>query len=203
MVVNTRSRDDVPEVAGPGEDREPRRTGIADGNLAQPIELDDFFEGLAFVFQLPRRQRAVAPRANVADRTTTAPTRPAWWVPVALAAVLGVGGFVVLQSRGARDDIPVAAMGQWVTTDSRYADRAFDLDSTQVVFHAGQGRKAADHHAIEAVRVRADGRRKRVNVTYRAEGSPMDFSFWLENDTATVIRFVNQPDIAWTRAATP
>lgn len=198
------STPDVPEVPEPGngdpDEAPPRTTGIADGNLLEPMELNSFMQGLGFVFQLPTRSKARVRATNV-EHGDAALARPRTrWALVTFALVVGAAVFFGLQGR-ARDRLPLGARGQWVTADPRYANRAFDLDSGEVAFHTGAGAAALTRHAISALTVRPDGKRKRVTLTYEADGAPMELAFWFESDTASIIRFVHQPDIVWTRPA--
>jgi hypothetical protein len=180
------------------DDATPRyRPGIADGNLVHSIDLGDFMEGLGVVFQLPKRKEA---RVRAVLVSVGGPGRRGTrWAPVAMVPLLLLAGWFWLRPRNQLDPLPEAAKGVWIANDPRYVGRGFEFDSSHIVFHTGGGVGELTRHEITGIVTRTDGVRRKVNITYPLDGEPMTFAFWLENDAVPTIRFVNQPEIAWTR----
>jgi hypothetical protein len=177
-------------------------TGIADGNLAQPIELNDFMQGLGFVFQLPKK-RQDAPPTDLAEPSPARTPRTRPMLLLAGLAVTAVAGYFLLQLPPPADPLPPAALGRWVTNDPRYASRGFDLSAESIVFHTGPGQTDLTRHPILGVRVGDKPGTSIVTVDYALDGEPMTFAFAIVSGPVPVIHLLNQPDIAWIRIAGP
>jgi hypothetical protein len=196
MTKDTKPGSNGPDAPDPATG--PRTSsGVTDGNLAHSMELRDFMQGLGYVFQLHRKQKAAA---SPPAPTPIPPSRSRPWVLAVGLAVVALAGYVLLRPPAASDTLPKGAMGHWVASDARYVDRGFDLDSASVVFHTGPGPGDLTRHTIRGIRVRDDRGKRIVTVDYALEDGSMSFAFWLQSGGAPVIRLVNQPDIAWRRA---
>jgi hypothetical protein len=187
----------------PGEPEKHR--SVADGELAAPWTLTQFFHSLNSVMRLPTKARRRVERAQGASFTLPGLGRP--WVSRAIL----VGGFAVVvgilvvrplllwASRTGHDSLrPV--VGVWEAGKGKYRGRSFEMSDSTVSFQYGE--KASDYtwHRIEEVRVKPVGDSVLYTVRY-AEGQKVaDLSFWYQSIPTPVIRLKNQPDVVWSKS---
>jgi len=181
---------------------------VADGRLDHSVELSEFMEQLGYIMRLQRRLKgkpADAPKQGEDDARPepNAPAGSGWWVWLLLA---GIGVVLVATwlapSRGA-DRLPDAATGRWITDDPRYVEREFALDSLSVVFYTGGGPADFTRHSIVGTSVHTENGKERVSIDYLVGDNTMTLGFSIEPGPEPIIRFMNQPDIAWKRGFWP
>ena len=90
---------------------------------------------------------------------------------------------------------PAEIRGVWITSDSAYADRAFEVLDDALIFHTGEG--GFDLYVISVLR-RTEGP---DGVAYEIEhhgreGGQYTFSFTFR-PSDTTITFRNQPGLVW------
>ncbi len=119
---------------------------------------------------------------------------------VLVAVVLATNVFPSLFSKPDRT-IPDGLVGVWTTTTEAYADRAFEISKTTVLFRTGPAENEFNFHEIKEVRHEdADDGATLYTIVYTDD---LEFLFTYQpvND---VIRFANQPEMFWNRQdATP
>ncbi len=122
-----------------------------------------------------------------------------WIVVVTLLAVVAINAypFGLKDQHGA---IPKEVLGTWSTTESRYADRAFEIRKESLVFYIGEGDSTV--HSIEEVEVDDLGGPMLLTVHYADEAGPNQFSFYYDPASGGIIRFKNQRHMKWNRRST-
>ena len=194
---NTRSA-----PAQPGESEKHR--SVADGELATPWTLADFFRSLNSVMRLPNRARRKVEPSQAANFALPALGRP--WMSRAIL----VGGFAVAlgvvvvrplllwASRSGRASL-TPVVGVWEAGKGKYQGRRFELSDSAVAFQNGE--KASDYtwHKIEEVRVRPYADSILYTVRYAEGQKTADLSFWYRSIPVPVIRLKNQPGVAWSK----
>jgi hypothetical protein len=122
--------------------------------------------------------------------------RPLW----ILAGVFGVLVAMNMWGRVKPEEhgmVPQQVLGTWTTTDSDYADRAFEIRKNSVVFHTG----GSDYtvHLIENVEVEDLDGPILVTIYYSQDLGTNIFSFYYDPIDGGVITFRNQRDMEWRR----
>jgi hypothetical protein len=184
-----------PDRGTPGRKSSSYTGGITDGSLAEPIDLRDFLHGVGTVFQLPAQRtdqkatKAEAPAPVVRNR------RPSI---VAAGAVIAVLSFLAVRlwSRG-ESHLPTTVLGEWTTSDPRYAGRAVRLDDQQVSFVIG-GREHP--YPVTQVRRRQAGDTTYLTIEYVVTGQRQAWPVAYVPTPAPALRPVNQRGLVWTRA---
>jgi len=177
-------------------------TGIADGNLSTPVKLRDYLVGVGTVFRLPRRdhkqERADAKALEAKKVRFRIPVRQITMAlaPVAVAAL----GYFAWENWLSSVPIPSAVVGTWSTNDGKYAGRNFWLNQTAVAFQNGEKSDQFSVHDVKRVKARQVADTLFLSVDYEQDGSPITLSIAYRDMPRPEIRFVNQPDIRWSRS---
>ncbi len=150
------------------------------------------------------QQKARQSKANSGSKATdgSSASAPFWdrrplWILAGMFAVLvavNMWGKVKPEERGM---VPEEVIGTWTTTDSDYADRAFEIRKSSVVFHTG----GSDYtvHLIETVEVEDLDGPILVTIYYSQDLGTNIFSFYYDPIDGGVITFRNQRDMEWRR----
>jgi len=142
------------------------------------------------------RQRGIKPVSSSSKRTYVLAT-----VAFVLVAVLVFTNVLLPLLSKPNKTVPDALVGKWTTTTEAYADRAFEISKSAVLFRTGPGENDFNLHQIKEVRSK-DAEAGATAYTF-VYSDAFEFLFTYEpvND---VIRFANQPEMFWTRKdATP
>ena len=96
-------------------------------------------------------------------------------------------------------DVPDQLLGEWRTTDVRYADRYFEITRTSISFTTGGGTVTTGE--IKEIKTAPGGVRTLYTIVYDLEGARNEVSFFYETAkaTGTIIRFKNQQEIVWVK----
>jgi hypothetical protein len=181
------------------------RTGgsVGDGNLVEPIRIEEFFEGIATIYDLPAREgspaAAPAPTGRTARRRNIRRER-------ILIAALGILLAAWFGLRLVRFEppamLPEGLAGEWQTSEPRYHDKGFWLSTTEVGFRTGPSTEEATVHPIRKVTETAGiGDTTVFSVDYAAEGGVVTWKFQYVSSPRPAIRFLNQRELIWTRPA--
>lgn len=114
---------------------------------------------------------------------------------LALASGLLAGGCTTPS-----EELPAEVLGRWATTETRYADRFFEIQPEILRF--GTGDNGSEVYSIRRVDTEPDPRGRLFRVIYLVEGEDMLFVFHYDTATST-IRLHNQSSIEWVKAGTP
>ena len=98
------------------------------------------------------------------------------------------------------EDLPAEVLGRWVTTETRYADRFFELDANLI--RMGTGGSASELYPVVHVTSEPHPRGRLFKVMYAIDDSEVLFAFHFDAAKSS-IRLLNQPGFAWTRGARP
>ncbi|UCD25760.1 MAG: hypothetical protein JSW51_07565 [Gemmatimonadota bacterium] len=121
-----------------------------------------------------------------------------WIVVLSLFAVVAVNAFSS-DNGNQHGPIPDEVLGTWTTTESRYADRAFDIQKETLVLFIGDGDSTV--HAIEDVEIEDLGGPLLLTVHYSDEEGPNKFAFYYDPVDGGLIRFKNQRHMKWNRSS--
>lgn len=189
-----------PKVMAHAIEAEKKSKGsVGDGNLAEPIEMEEFFEGIAAIYDLPEREVEAPPPPVVVPPAERRRLRKRERNLLAAAGVLCMGllGFGLFR-KATVGAIPPALVGEWVTSDAKYAGRAFVINGKTVGFQTGPeaGNQAYPISSVE--QITGPGDTLHFTVAYKANGGDLTWAFdytWVPEPT---IRFANQKNMLWT-----
>ena len=91
--------------------------------------------------------------------------------------------------------VPTELVGEWHTTDPKYADRTFELDPVCISFTTGDGTVSVGF--IKKVKEVPDGNRILYTISYIVDDEPNEVSFYYDLKNDKTIWFKNQKNIAW------
>lgn len=176
---------------------------VGDGNLAEPMKIRDFFEGVATIYDLPAREVAAAPVAPAAPVLSTEAKARRRVAERRLAAVLALAVLLALVVGIARQEpvsiLPSNLYGGWSTNHSGYQDRGFWLTATSLTIRTGPDPDEATVHPIRRVlQLPSRGDTIDFAVDYEAEGGMVTWKFQYVHSASPTIRFLNQKDLVWT-----
>lgn len=170
-------------------------SGVADGNLTNPMELRDFLTGVSVLFRLDRK-RPTRPRR-------TKSPRPALRKPVLLAvaaATIAVLSFVALRgSDQVPKALPPTVVGEWRTAHPRYASRALWLGDSTITFGTGELATQVTVHPIKQVRQRVSRDTTYLSIDYLAGGQIVTWPIVFVGAAPPRLWFVHQPEMKWSR----
>jgi len=168
---------------------------LASGDLANPMELDEFFEALGPVMRLAPKEEEPKPvetRAEVAKRDR----RPRALVAAAVLLLLGAAFQAPLLRLLSRDiSVPDEVLGTWSSSSPRYADRGFAITVDTLRLQLGPGRSKS--YPITGVRRASATDSARFTITYRDGPSLLEMP--LRVDEEAHLHLANLPAVSWQR----
>ncbi len=171
-----------------------RQSSVKDGDLATPMELRDFLEGVGTTMRLP-------PKTTVRMQAVAAPpvvrTQTPVFLPTLAVCVLAAFAFVELRPAPV-GVLPPGLAGTWETTDPRYAGRYLVLSPGRVtqVFPGGQ---QAD--SVRAVSTVARGGTMAVVISHGGDGAVSELQLgWVQHPVEHLV-LRNPEGVRWTRKA--
>ena len=163
---------------------------LGSGELADALELKEFFEGLGPVMRLPPKDEAPSRPASVAGGMSR---RTILMVAGALALVaLATVGPLALQAIQGSEPMPPGLVGTWQTSMPRYADRSFELSPTTLRLGLGAG---TETYPISMVSSRDSSTSPIYTIDYLNGDTPLEFALTVHADSVAAIR--NVPGVAW------
>ena len=176
-------------------------TGIADGNLATPVKLRDYLQGLGVVFRLPKRDRTQEAREAKAEAAAKVRIRiPVRQIMMVLApAALAVAVYYLWDGFLASTPLPSEISGTWSTEDGRYAGRNFWINQKAVAFQNGAKSDQFSVHPVKRIRSEQRADTLFLSVEYEQDGNPITLSFAYRDIPRPEIRLANQPKVRWWR----
>lgn len=96
---------------------------------------------------------------------------------------------------------PPEIQGVWMSDDARYEGRNLEIHVDAVVFHVGDG--GFTTHTIREVRVSESETGKAIEMEYQDEAGGLMTFYFTYRPGEDVIVFENQPEMHWSRVATP
>ena len=177
-------------------------TGIADGNLAVPVRLRDYLQGVGTVFRLPKRDRKREAAEAAAEEEKSKfririPVRQIMTIlaPLAIAAA----GYYVWDNVLGSVPMPAQITGTWSTQDGRYAGRNFWINSKAVAFQNGVKSDQFSVHPVKRIRSRQAADTLFLTVEYEQDGKPLTLSLAYRDVPQPEIRLANQSKVRWLR----
>ncbi len=98
------------------------------------------------------------------------------------------------------ENLPAEVLGRWATTEPRYADRFFEIQTEILRF--GTGGDGLEVYSITRVTTEPHPRGRLFRVTYLVDGADMQFAFHYDASNST-IRLHNQSSFEWLKAGRP
>lgn len=182
----------------------PETSGAAgDGNLAVPMKLRAFLEGIAAIYDLPEQRRKGVPAPDPRKKAKRAriPAARQNALLVAVAVTSALWAFAALKQPAAEFGIlPLAMNGGWHTSDARYRNRAFWIKGDRIAFQIGSDSMEVSIHKITQVDQKIiGGDTLQYTLQYLVDGAPTTWQIQFLERPKPEIRFLNQMGLAWTR----
>lgn len=198
MTGSTYSGDQQPMAHAPAA----KPTGSAgDGNLAEPMPLDAFLEGVATIYDLAPKKVVpdVLPPKPKRARPTSKRVQQGLAAGVALS--LAVFFAVKLGQRQVQGALPSPLRGQWMTKQPGYEGRVMRISASELAFQIGRDADSLTVHRIQHVTQTAQGEdTTNFSVDYEAEGGSINWQFQYIQRPKPIIRFTHQRELIWTPA---
>ena len=154
-------------------------TGTAgDGNLAEPMPLDTFLEGVANIYDLAPKE--VAPDALPPKPKRARPTSKRVQQGLAAGVAVSLIAFfaVKLGSREIQGVLPAPLRGEWMTKYAGYENRLMRISAGELAFQVGRDGDSVTVHKIQHVAHTAQGEdTTNFSVDYEAEGGSVNWQF--------------------------
>ena len=192
----------APSNQGTGEPEKHR--SVADGELATPWSLREFFGSLNTVMRLPTKARRKAETRTGVAAIALPGIRP--WMSRLVLIGGGMAAVTLLvirpmlnwaTSSGQASLTPV--VGVWEAGKGKYQGRRFEMTDSAVVFHNGQSATDYTWHRVQEVRVRRVADSTLYTVRYEEGKKTADMTFWFYGSGAPMIRLKNQPTVVWNK----
>lgn len=170
---------------------------LKDGDLANPLSLGEFFEGLGGIMQLPPKSGNKPLPARKPRRVTRLllPT-------LALGLALALTALQPLL-KPERGELPLGLTGRWTTRADNYSDRELEFFPDRIVFQAGPAQADRTEHKITRVRSRQVGDTTLIALSYDEAGARYELSLKYASTPARGLRFTNQDHLVWRPAGHP
>jgi hypothetical protein len=96
--------------------------------------------------------------------------------------------------------VPDHLIGVWNTTDTRYADRPFEIRREEIIFHTGGG----NFNTFRIKKIEVESAPQKGDNLYIihytiSEGKVYKFSFYYNPTGNGKIIYKNQPEMVWTK----
>ena len=117
-----------------------------------------------------------------------------------LAGLALIFGVLASGCTAPSEDLPVEVLGRWATTEPRYEDRFFEIETEILRF--GTGGNSSEVYSITRVNTEPHPRGRLFTVTYRVDDADMQFAFHYDAGSST-IRLHNQSSFEWVKAGRP
>ena len=174
-------------------------TGTAgDGNLAEPMPLDTFLEGVANIYDLAPKE--VAPDALPPKPKRARPTSKRVQQGLAAGVAVSLIAFfaVKLGSREIQGVLPAPLRGEWMTKYAGYENRLMRISAGELAFQVGRDGDSVTVHKIQHVAQTAQGEdTTNFSVDYEAEGGSVNWQFQYIRRPKPLIRFTHQKELVW------
>jgi hypothetical protein len=177
---------------------------VKDGDLNNPIQLDEFLEGVGDVLRLPPRE-PVKPEAPPSQRNLNLSLPRYWrWIPLPVLG-LALATMLLSQPAGVQSEgtLPPQIAGLWTTTDPRYQNRNFEITTGFVVFKNGDRPDEQTAHPIHSVRTEERADTTVATISYLEADATYELSLKYIPRPKPAIILSNQPEMVWRRAAVP
>lgn len=180
-------------------------TGTAgDGNLAEPMPLDAFLEGVANIYDLAPKE--VAPDIKPPTPKRVRPSSKRVQQGLAAGVALSIIAFfaVKLGHTEVQGALPAPLRGDWTTTHAGYEKRLMHISAGELAFQVGKNADSVTVHKIQHVKQSSRGEDTTdFSVDYESEGGSVNWQFQYIQRPKPVIRFTHQKDILWTPVPVP
>lgn len=194
-----------PSTQGNGEPEKHR--SVADGELATPWSLRDFFGSLNTVMRLPGKARRKAEVRTAGGLSIALPGIRPWMSRLVLvgSGLAAVALLVVRPILSWATDSSHATLtpvvGVWEAGKGKYQGRRFEMTDSAVVFHNGHSATDYTWHRVQEVRVKRVADSTLYTVRYEEGKKTADMTFWYYGSGAPMIRLKNQPGVVWNKTS--
>jgi hypothetical protein len=93
--------------------------------------------------------------------------------------------------------VPDALVGEWVSSDTHYDDRVFEIDRISVNFGTPGAKVTVGF--IQSVTAEPDGPKTLYTISYVANKLPGQISFYYDTQHGETIYFKNRKTVYWTK----
>jgi hypothetical protein len=187
---------------------EEKHRSVADGELARPWTLTEYFRSLNTVMRLPtkarRTQQAEAAARGIGGISIPSVNPAFSRALLVLGAVVVLGVVVVrpifLWASGSGREKLAPVVGVWEAGAGRWAGRSFEVSDSSIAFRNGEQRTDYSWHRIHDVRVRPAADSALYTVIYEESGKTAELTFWFKGGSAPAIRLKNTPAVVWSKS---
>jgi hypothetical protein len=199
------TRDDeetTTSAKGKGRSKSGTYRPVKDGDLANPIQLDEFLGGVGQVLRLEPKDlpKPEKPTERVRFRM------PANWGRLVLPMLALVLVPLVVKRSPKHEAAPTATVlpdgveGIWTTQDPRYAGRQFQIENGYIAFKNGDRADDQSLHQISAVKTDMAGDSTLVQISYLEADATYELAFKYVRFPTPGIRFAHQEELVWRKA---
>ncbi len=195
MTFNALPEDD-PTKTGTSDSESPSVVALSPSELQKSIELREFLIAVGHFMDLPKRPtRATMASARVVPRRSRL-----WRATPVIAGALLFALLVVSAWNRRPPALPEALLGDWSTTNPRYADRQLSFTATEVLLGAQPG-SPPSHHRITRLTTSERADTLVLALTYDQDGEPTELHAALVNGTPSRLVFARPAGLVWERRA--
>ena len=94
-------------------------------------------------------------------------------------------------------EVPDVLVGEWVSSDTRYDDRVFEIDHISVNFGTPGAQVTVGF--IQSVTAEQDGPKTLYTISYVANKLPGQITFYYDTEKGESIYFKNRKTVVWTK----
>jgi hypothetical protein len=177
------------------------RGSVKDGDLANPMELDEFLMQVGILLRLPAKttERPIAAAkaaVRVVRRNRKLLSR---LLPVTAAALVSTYAAVNVKLPSSQTPtVPDELVGVWTTTDARYAGRRMTFDAKTFVLTRGPVSGDVGHQVVSIDRQRKGQSDTTIYVVrYLDEGGEQEMSLRHVGGARPFMTFANQQQVEW------
>ncbi len=180
-------------------------TGTAgDGNLAEPMPLDQFLEGVANIYDLAPKEVAPDVKPPVIKRSRPTSKRVQQGLAAGVALSLIAFFAVRLAHTEVQGALPAPLRGEWVTDHPGYEHRVMRISASELAFQVGRDADSVTIHKIQHVTQASQGQdTTNFSVDYESDGGSMTWQFQYIQRPKPTIRFQHQKDLIWNLKPAP
>ncbi len=182
-----------------------KSTGTAgDGNLAEPMPLDTFLEGVANIYDLAPKEVAPDVKPPKPKRARRTSLRVQQGLAAGVAVSLVAFFALKLGSTKLQGVLPAPLRGEWTTNHPGYESRRMRISAGELAFQTGRDADSVTVHKIQHVTQTAQGEdTTNFSVDYEAEGGSVNWQFQYIQRPKPVIRFTHQKELIWALVPVP
>lgn len=167
------------------------------GELAEPVSLNEFFLGVAELFQLPPK-RPTAATGVAAVNPPAKRTAPKLVLPALAVLLSGLAAVSALRVSPA-PELPPPLLGVWTTSHPDFVGRTLAFTDSAVEMGVSPN-GARERFPIRTLRARENVEGLHLVVAYGDPDDPISLQFTFRDGPKPEVEFTRPEGLVWTRA---